>query len=292
MDVSIVMKPSTYIYPTITTLLCIALVVLVISFQVNHDKRSKPFTTKLQAKSRDLLPAKYLPYITFGFTNLITNSYWIRAVQDFTVWDGKNPYYLNYFRNISTLDPTFEYPYLFSIVIVPQNKDVVTLDAVAEIANKGMETVTTSWKIPFYLGTQYYLFTKKFEPALSYLKTAGLREGAPDGVFLVYSSLIAKQAGKADTNFNASQELVKVIYNNTDNETIKKMAEKGLQEEFINQMMEKGITAYRAKYKRYPKSVEEMMAVNLISLPIELLNAFSIEINQKDGSFRVVTKEE
>ncbi len=155
------MKRSSLLYPITTTLLCITLVLLVISFQANHDKRSKPFTTKLQAKSRDLLPAKYLPYVTFGFNNFITNSYWIRAVQDFTVWDGKNPYYLNYFRNISTLDPTFEYPYLFSIVIVPQNKDVDTLDAVAEIANKGMETVKTSWKIPFYLGTQYFLFTKK-----------------------------------------------------------------------------------------------------------------------------------
>ncbi len=286
------MKRSSLLYPITTTLLCITLVLLVISFQANHDKRSKPFTTKLQAKSRDLLPAKYLPYVTFGFNNFITNSYWIRAVQDFTVWDGKNPYYLNYFRNISTLDPTFEYPYLFSIVIVPQNKDVDTLDAVAEIANKGMETVKTSWKIPFYLGTQYFLFTKKYEPALSYLKTAGTRVGAPDGVFLVYSSLVAKQAGKVDLNFKPNQELVKVIYSNTDNETIKKMAEKGLQEEFINQMMEKGLIAYKAKYKRYPKSVDEMMAVNLVSFPTELLNAFLIEINQKDGSFRVVVRGE
>ena len=141
--------------------LCIALLLLVVSFQVQHDRLSPPFTTRLKATTRNLLPAKFLPYITFGFDNFITNSYWIRAVQDFTVWDGKNPYYLNYFKNISTLDPAFEYPYLFSILIVPQKKDVATLDTIAAFADKGIQAIPTSWKIPFYLGTQYFLFIQQ-----------------------------------------------------------------------------------------------------------------------------------
>lgn len=285
-------KYSTLLPKIATGAIVAGLISLIISFQVNFDTRSNPFTWALTAKTRNLLSSEFLPYITFGFTNFITDSYWIRSVQDFTVWDGKDPYYLNYFKNIATLDPTFEYPYLFSIVIVPQNKNIDTLNKVAEIAEQGIKDIPSSWKIPFYLGTQYYLFTKKFEPALTYLKTASERPGAPDGVFLTYSSLIAKQAGKADPAFNASQELIKVIYNNTDNETIKKMAGKGLQEEYINQMLEKGIVAYKAKYKRFPKSVDEMMAVNFISLPQELLSAFTIEINQTDGSFRVVAKED
>ena len=288
------MKKYTLFIPQVATAaILIALLCLVITFQVNHDARSEPFTTKLTAQSRNLLPAEFLPYITFGFDNFITDSYWIRSVQDFVVWDGRNPYYLNYFKNISTLDPTFEYPYLFSIVIVPQNKNIDTLNRVAAIADRGIQAIPTSWKIPFYLGTQYYLFTKKYDPAEKYLSVAAKVEGAPDGVFLVYSTFVGRNSPKpirADSDFEIARSLLKVIYNNTDNETIKKMAVQGMEEKLISQMLEKGIIAYKEKFKRYPKTVEEMLTVNFISLPQGFLDVFTVEISQKDGSFKIIEK--
>ncbi len=277
----------------IPSVIFIALSILVIIFQKNYDTRSKSFTTRLTATTRNLIPATFLPYITFGFTNILTDSYWIRSVQDFTVWDGKDPYYLNYFKNISTLDPTFEYPYLFSILIVPQNKDVATLSKIAEFADNGIHAIKTSWKIPFYLGTQYYLFTKKYDPAEKYLSIAAKVTGAPDGVFLIYSTFVGRNNPlhiKSESDFILAKELLKVIYNNTDNETIKEMASKGIEEKFISQMLEKGIIAYKEKYKRYPKTVGEMLAVNFISLPESFLDAFTVEISGRDGSFRVIER--
>lgn len=277
----------------IPSVIFITLSILVITFQKNYDARSKSFTTRLTATTRNLIPAKFLPYITFGFTNILTDSYWIRSVQDFTVWNGKDPYYLNYFKNISTLDPTFEYPYLFSILIVPQNKDVATLSKIAEFADNGIRAIKTSWKIPFYLGTQYYLFTKKYDPAEKYLSIAAKVTGAPDGVFLIYSTFVGRNNPlhiKSESDFILAKELLKVIYNNTDNETIKEMASKGIEEKFISQMLEKGIIAYKEKYKRYPKTVGEMLAVNFISLPQSFLDAFTVEISGRDGSFRVIER--
>jgi hypothetical protein len=279
--------------PLVTGALCVALLLLVVCFQIKHDSLLPPFTTRLKAETRNLLPAQFLPYITFGFTNFITDSYWIRSVQDFTVWDGKDSYYLNYFQNITTLDPTFEYPYLFSILIVPQNKDVVTLNKIAVFADNGIQAIPTSWQIPFYLGTQYYLFTKKYDPAEKYLSIAAKIHGAPDGVFLIYSTFVGRNSPlhvKSESDFLLQKELLKVIYNNTDNETIKEMAGKGIQEKFISQMLEKGIIAYKEKYKRYPKTVDEMIAVNFISLPQAFLDAFTVEISGRDGSFRVEEK--
>lgn len=282
-----------YIPQIATGAIIISLVGLVITFQVNHDKRSKPFTTALTAQTRNLLPASILPHITFGFTNFITDMYWLRSVQDFVVWDGRDPYYLNYFKNIAALDPTFEYPYLFSIVIVPQNKNIDTLNRVAEIADQGIGAIPTSWKIPFYLGTQYYLFTKKYDPAEKYLAIASKIEGAPDGVFLIYSTFVGRNSPlkpKGDSDIPLQKELLKVIFNNTDNETIKKMAEKGIEEKHVSQMIEKGIIAYKERYKKYPKTVEEMIAVNFISLPRELLELFTVEISQRDGTFKIEEK--
>ena len=286
-------KYSSITIPLATGTILLALISLVVAFQISYDKRSKPFTTKLTAQTRNLFSEKFLPYVTFGFDNFITDSYWIRSVQDFVVWDGKDPYYLNYFKNISTLDPTFEYPYLFSILIVPQNKDVPTLDMIAEIVERGIQSIKTSWKIPFYLGTQYYLFTKKYDPAEKYLGIAAKIKGAPDGVFLIYSTFVGRNSPKpirSDEDALTAHKLLKVIYNNTDNETIKEMASKGIEEKSINQMLEKGIIAYKEKYKRYPKTVDDMMTVNFISLPQTFLDAFTVEISQRDGSFRVVGK--
>jgi hypothetical protein len=286
--------PRSYITTGATISILIALISLVVWLQKNNDERLPPFRTKLHTTTRDLLPESVLPYVTFGFTNIITDIYWIRAVQDFTVWDGKDPYYLNYFRNISVLDPTFEYPYFFSILIVTQDKDIETLDKVAAIAERGIKAIPTSWKIPFYLGTKYYLVTKNYEPAEKYLGIAASRKDAPDGVYLTYSSFVSRTVAApmhSDEDYKTVQSLIKVIYNNTDDETIKKMAGEGLQENLITQMLKKGIIAYKEKYKRYPKNTNEMLVVNFISLPQGFKDNFIVEISQRDGSFKVVGKE-
>lgn len=287
------MKLPMYLKSKIPGVIIIALVVLIVFFQWKHDQASPPFSIKLKAVTRDLLPSDIVPHITFGFTHFIADLYWIRAVQDFTVWDGQDIYYLNYFKNIAALDPTFEYPYLFNILIVPRNKDIIMLHAVAEIAAKGIEAIPNSWKIPFYLATQYYIFTKSYQPTEHYLSIAAAIKGAPDGVYLNYATFVAKkvpQPIRTAEDYVTAMNLVKVIYNNTDNETIKKMTRKGLEEHAINQMLQKGIVAYVEKYKRYPKTVEEMRVVNFISLPQELLNNFDIEISAKDGSYKVTEK--
>ena len=107
-----------------------------------------------------------------------------------------------------------------------------------------MPIKVSSWKIPYYLGTQYYLFTKKYEKSLEYLQIAAEVKDAPPGVYLTYSSFLTKNI----VGDKASQELIKVIFNNTDNETIKKLASIGLQQDIISQLLEKSIAAYKARY--------------------------------------------
>lgn len=270
----------------ITGFFCVIFLAIIISLQYRYDSLSTPFTTKLQSVDRTLMPKEVLPYISFGFTAMLADYYWIKAIQDFVAWNGKNPFFLEYIKNITTLDPRFEYPYLFAILAIPQNKDIVTLDTVAKIADKGIQDVPTSWKIPYYLGTQYYLFTKSFIPAVNYLEIAAKTKEAPSGVYLTYSSFVSRNI----QGYEASKEFIKVIYNNTDNETIKKLAASGVEETVVSQMLEKGIFAYKTKYGIYPKNIEELTKLNFINLPKELLESFTISINQKNGSFRVVAK--
>jgi hypothetical protein len=286
------MKLPASLTKNISLLVVIALFVLVVLFQKIHDDLGPPFTTRLTLARRNLLPPQILPYISFGFTNLITDFYWIRAIQDFVAWNGKEGFFIGYFKNITTLDPKFEYPYLFSILTIPQNKNVKTLDVVAGIAQKGIQAIPTSWQIPFYLGTQYYLFTKHYDPAEQYLALAAKKPGAPQGASLVYATFVSRTVGKGVSSYKTSQDLIKVIYDTTDNEMIKKLSGKGIQAGVVTQALEKGILAYKTKYQRYPKNVNELIAVNFVLLPQALLDNFTIEINQRNGNFKIAEKEE
>lgn len=273
----------------------IALFSLISIFQKQYDDLGPPFTTRLTLAKRNLLQPTILPYINFGFSNILADAYWIRAIQDFVAWNGKEGFYIGYFRNIATLDPKFEYPYLFSILTVPQSahivKEVGPLNDIAVVAETGIKAIPSSWQIPFYLGTQYYIFTKQKDPAVKYLALAAANKDAPDGTSLVYASIISKGTTTKESTDKNSRELIKVIYNNTDNEIIKKLAGKGLEEAIITQALEKGILAYKAKFNRYPRDVDEILSAHFASLPDAFLENFIIEINQLNGSFRITERE-
>ena len=286
------MEKSSQTTAAIQTTIVAALILLAITFQSLHDDLTPPFTTKLALAKRNLLPPQILPYISFGFSGIMADMYWIRAIQDFVAWNGKEGFYIGYFKNIATLDPKFEYPYLFNILTVPKNKDVETLNTVAQISEKGLKAIPESWKIPFYLGTQYYIFTRAYEPAQQYIGIAAEKKSAPEGVYLLYSTFVAKDLYTREQKMNLTKKLVRVIYNNTDNEIIKKLAAQGFQQDVISQLLEKGILAYKEQFKHYPKNVEDLIRANLIKLPQDFLDTFEVIIDSKTGAFEIVTKEE
>lgn len=264
----------------------VVFIIMIMFLQAKHDDLSPKFTLGWKAVKRTLLPEKILPYLSFGFSNMLADYYWIKGVQDFLSWDGKDEAYLNYYKNISALDPQFEYPYLFSILALPMNYDTEMLKKLTPNAEKGIVSISDGWKIPFYLGAEYYLFTKENQPAEKYIKIAVERNTAPPVAYITYSSLIAKKIQGA----KASQELMKVIYNNTDNDVIKKIASAGIETSILNQMLEKGIAVYYAKYKKYPKEVADLEKENFILLSAELKKAYTVVINNNTGSFSIIEK--
>lgn len=266
---------------------------LVIWFQAEHDRRGPPFTTRIKLAKRNLLPEKIIPFMSFGFSNVIADVYWIRAIQDFIAWNGKEGFYIGYFKNITTADPRFEYPYLFALLTIPQSakiaKDPQQLIEITPLAEKGMNAIPTSWQIPFFLGTQYYIFTKEYEPTESYLKIAASKPGSPQGASLLYATFVSKTVGDKSKPVT-SQDMLKVIRDNTDNDTLKKIANQGVDIRSLGQAIVRGILAYKTQYKRYPKTVDELIELHFVSLPADFLDIFTVTINEKTGSFRIKEK--
>jgi hypothetical protein len=276
--------PITTRFQKYKNLLAVTLFLTVIATsQAAYDRSAPPFKTKLQAARRDLLPSVLLPYINFGFSLFLADMYWIRTIQDYVAWDNKELFFLDYFKNISTLDPKFEHPYLFAMWTVPSNKNIDRLDNVAVVAQRGIDTIPTSWRIPYDLGTQYYLFTKSYDKAKKYLQLAAEKENAPPGVYLNYSSFVINDI----KGYKASYDLVKVIYDATSDETLKKVLRLGMEKEVIITMLERGILAYKTTKGRYPASVEELQKENFVSLSDAFLENFIISINKHTGSFKI-----
>jgi hypothetical protein len=207
------------------------------------------------------------------------------AVQDLNHWNNEDLFYLEYFRNIATLSPKFEYPYLFGIYVAPNEKSPALLDEMASISSIGMSSLPLDWSIPFYLSTKYKTLTKNDARALYYLSIANKTKGAPEVVHLVYSSFIKNEA----KDRGAVRQMIKVIYDTTDNETIKNLAAKGIFINDLNEQLEKAIAKFKIKYGIFPGSTSELEKVNLLYLSPEIKNSYEVEIN-KDGKFKLKEK--
>ncbi len=260
---------------------------VIVGTQITYDTFAPPFQVKTKESRKDLLPAALLPYMHFGFSSIIADIYWIRMIQDHITWDGKRSFFIDYFKNITTLDPRFEQPYLFAIWAIPSDRDdLARLDEVARVADKGIVSIPTSWRIPYYLGTQYFLFTKTYDKAKEYLRIAAEKKDAPPGVYLNYSSFVINEV----KGYRASYDLVKVIYDATSDETLKKILAAGLEKEVINTMLERGILAYKTTTGVYPSNLEQLIERNFVSLPSAFLENFSITFDKKTGGFKIEEK--
>lgn len=272
--------------PFITSGLLLLLITLLVGIQIKYDAVNTPFTHKFEAIERTLLPAQIVKNFNFGFSNVIADMYWIRAVQDLVHWNETDSYYVDYFENISTLDPKFEYPYLVGIFVVPTSKSPSFLERISVIADRGIEALPENWQIPFYLSTKYKSITKEYERADHYLSIAVANENAPEVVRTVYNAFKVNQANDR----KQVSEMIKVIYNTTEDTTIKKLAAKGIIVNDVTDAVEKAIARFKIKYKAYPQNLAELEQTKLIGLSPEIKNLFDIEI-RKDGSFRLIEKE-
>mgnify|MGYP006054958267 CR=1 FL=1 len=271
--------------PFITSGLLVLLITLLVSIQIKYDAVNAPFTHKFEAIERTLLPAQIVKNFNFGFSNVIADMYWIRAVQDLVHWNETDSYYVDYFENISTLDSKFEYPYLVGIFVVPTSKSPSFLERISVIADRGIEALPENWQIPFYLSTKYKSITKEYERADHYLSIAVANENAPEVVRTVYNAFKVNQANDR----KQVSEMIKVIYNTTEDTTIKKLAAKGIIVNDVTDAGEKAIARFKIRYKAYLQNLAELEQTKLIGLSLALKNVFDVEI-AANGSFKIIEK--
>lgn len=263
--------------------------------QLRYDEIMHPhiiFTTE----TRHILPAQIVKNFSFGFRAILADLYWVKAVQDFSIWDGTDPFYLQEYRNIAALDPKFSYPYLLGILtftsrsVNDKQGTLSTLETLEPTIQIGIENLPNNWEIPFYMGTGFQL-TKNPEKALKYLALAASHEEAPELIHTVYTSYLKNiLMGKHADGKNISNDLISAIYETTESETTKKMLEDSIKVANLTEALE-GITkAFHSKYGYYPSSLNELASHNMLKVTDLLTKEFRITINQNTGKVTVTPR--
>ncbi len=269
-------------------LLLVSLLGVAIVAQIKYDSIKHPrvlFTTE----TRYILPSSIVTNFSFGFRNILADLYWIKVIQDFSIWDGKDPFYLLEYKNIAALDPKFSYPYLLGILtfttksVQEINADTSILETIEPIIEDGIKNLPDNWEIPFYLGTGFQL-THNTEKALKYLKLASSYENAPERIHNAYKSYLKNTlTGKTAAGKDTSRDLIQAIYETTENGTTKKMIEESVRLSDLTDILEGIVKEHKKKYGYYPSSIFELAAHKMLKNEVLLNKQFRIIINQNTG---------
>lgn len=274
-----------------------AILFIAVKIQLTYDAIVHPQSV-FTFETRYILPEKVVRNFSFGFRNLLADLYWVKAVQDFSIWDGTDPFYAQEYKNIAALDPKFAYPYILGILTFTSSSadnsksNSGMLLTIEPVIQTGIENLPDNWEIPFYMGTGFQI-TKNTEKALYYLKLASSHENAPQIVRDIYKTFLKNTiTGKEASGKAMSKDLLRAMYETTNSNTTKKMLEDGIRINDLIAILENVNTKYYKQYGTYPSSLNDLVNHNIIASETRnaLLKAYKVSFNPYNGKVSIIAR--
>lgn len=209
--------------------------------------------------TRTVLPVKATQRINMGFDNVLSDFFWLQAIQYLGVGitRGGHPALPIMLENATTLDPDFEYPYIFSILILPGEGHI---EEAIKISEKGIKNVPNSWQIPYYSALSIYqIQLKNYEKASELVELASTKPDAPESLFFIAGVLRSRTNDKVKAYYSW-----KVIAESTKNEYSKERAKTFLEHYEIIFYLEELIKQYSSKYGTNPETLQDLIRVGYL----------------------------
>lgn len=212
---------------------------------------------------------EYLRIAVLEYRQVVADLLWIQVVQamgERRVSEEAGRWIAHALDVVTTLDPLFVRVYeaggiaLTTLVVLTEESN--------RLLEKGIRYNPEVWKLPFYLGFNYYFELHDDQKAAEYIARASRLPGAPD--FLVGFAI--RLYASARTPQDATDFLAQ-MYAQTTDENVKRVLEQRLKETVAErdlQLIEESIGRYRELYKRAPARLEELVGPGLLrELPRE-----------------------
>jgi tetratricopeptide (TPR) repeat protein len=173
--------------------------------------------------SRSIENLLYLPtgenlkVMSLGFRSLLADALWVKAIGYFgghNLTDREYPWLYHILDTVTTLDPLFRHPYLFGgIVLGVEEGDPAKS---IQLLRKGMSYYPGDWRLPFYIGVDYFFYLKDPAAAAAYLKVAATLPAHPEYLPRLAASLLTKAGHK-----EAAIAFLETIAENTRDERVR-----------------------------------------------------------------------
>jgi len=132
------------------------------------------------------LPSSITPetvrMLDMGFSPTVASFLWVNTMPEILDFFNHKTEYLSDLSYLTTVDPKFGYPYAFSVLtlpIVPTSTDFNPIIAAQAIGEQGLQNADPDWRIPYYMGTNYYLAEHDMKDAALYFDIAARTPGVP-----------------------------------------------------------------------------------------------------------------
>ncbi len=265
-----------------TSLILIALLIpAFIGLQIRYDRIQQQHFELLAPVHRFALPATVVKEFSFGFRNVLADYYWVTAIQDYNKWDKFDSYYPEYFRTISTLDPKFQYPYMFAALTVPSKMNATTsLEWLSIISGRGIAAFPDNWEIPFYTGVEYHLIDKEYATATRYIGIAASRKSSPEMVRSTYAIYLLH----GHSEYETSRALFSTMLETSDDISTKIIAKEHIELLDLIEALERVGVLYKKKYGMYPGSLAELTSKGMITIPRGFEKKYPLSFNTQTGA--------
>ena len=245
----------------------LVLVLAIHALQVQLDQRLAA-TPNLQ-RFMYLPQGEYLKAAVLGYEHFVADVLWLQAIQamgERKVTNEAGQWIYNVLDVITTLDPIFVRVYtaggiaLTTLVAMPEESN--------RLLQKGMNHNPDVWELPFLLGFNYYFDLHDDLRAAEYIARASRLPKAPAYLAPFAARLYVSARDPEDAVVFLAQ-----VYAQTFDENMKRVLERRLKEVMVErdlQLLEEAISRYRARNKRAPDHLEDLVKPGLLrALPPE-----------------------
>ena len=204
-----------------------------------------------------------LKLASLGYEHVVADLVWLRVIQVFGARHVTQDDYNWVYRALdvtTTLDPQFVEAYLAGGLVLTVIADHV--DQSNRILKKGIEANVKDWKIPFFLGFNYFNFLRDYETAAIYIEMATKIPGHPP-----WLPLLAARLHVQAQDPQVALEFLGRIYDDTSDSGLKAKLETRMKEVIIEQdlmALERAIDTYRSQYGALPESLERLAETGMI----------------------------
>ncbi len=214
--------------------------------------------------------ANYIKAVSLEYKNAISDFFWMKVTLTYgdRNFDKKaTPKDWEYLAKltdlVTDLDPRFFIPYMFAASVLSWEGNMP--EEAIKILKKGLDARRDDWRIPFYMGFNYFYFLGDSLRASQYLIKASRLPGSPKYLPLLATRLRSR-AGDIKTAIRFLQGLLNTIENEQTREKIMKRL-KALKD---IDYLQTGVKIYRIKKAKYPQSLRDLLAFGIIdSIPHE-----------------------